>query len=142
MTTPCVPSVLSRNPQFAALHQHLTTKILNPDGSSQTLDPSSRAVHNVPTPPAVSSISSCIYCHRKILTSPGPPEISCSSPADAVDTESDYTTCKRAGQWFVGRRTASSWSMIALLLLTPHALPDPRTPRDSVHILSPAGHYR
>ncbi|OJD17389.1 hypothetical protein AJ78_02519 [Emergomyces pasteurianus Ep9510] len=46
MIPPCDPAILSSNPQFKALHQHLTTVILNPDGSTraQGVDPSRRAV--------------------------------------------------------------------------------------------------
>lgn len=53
MIPPCDPTILNNNPQFKALHQHLTTTILNPDGSTQALDaePSRRGVKNVGTAP-------------------------------------------------------------------------------------------
>ncbi|PGH32685.1 hypothetical protein GX50_04532 [[Emmonsia] crescens] len=46
MIPPCDPAILSSNPQFKALHQQLTTAILNPDGSTRAhgADPSRRAV--------------------------------------------------------------------------------------------------
>ncbi|QSS70272.1 diphthamide biosynthesis protein [Histoplasma capsulatum G186AR] len=46
MISPCDPAILSNNPQFKALHQQLTTAILNPDGSTRAnaTDPSRRAV--------------------------------------------------------------------------------------------------
>ncbi|QSS64412.1 hypothetical protein I7I51_01479 [Histoplasma capsulatum] len=46
MISPCDPAILSNNPQFKALHQQLTTAILNPDGSTRAhaADPSRRAV--------------------------------------------------------------------------------------------------
>ncbi|EGE79483.1 diphthamide biosynthesis protein [Blastomyces dermatitidis ATCC 18188] len=46
MISPCDPVILSSNPQFKALHQQLTTAILNPDGSTRAhaADPSRRAV--------------------------------------------------------------------------------------------------
>ncbi|KGQ01678.1 hypothetical protein PAAG_11523 [Paracoccidioides lutzii Pb01] len=46
MISPCDPAILINNPQFKALHQQLTTTILNPDGSTRAhaADPSRRAV--------------------------------------------------------------------------------------------------
>ncbi|OJD19559.1 diphthamide biosynthesis protein 3 [Blastomyces percursus] len=46
MISPCDPVILRSNPQFKALHQQLTTAILNPDGSTRAhaADPSRRAV--------------------------------------------------------------------------------------------------
>ncbi|KAJ0426429.1 hypothetical protein BJY00DRAFT_85161 [Aspergillus carlsbadensis] len=38
MIPPCDPTVLANNPQFQRLYQHLTTALLNPDGSTRALD--------------------------------------------------------------------------------------------------------
>ncbi|KAL2861403.1 hypothetical protein BJX68DRAFT_260231 [Aspergillus pseudodeflectus] len=38
MIPPCDPTVLADNPQFQRLYQHLTTALLNPDGSTRALD--------------------------------------------------------------------------------------------------------
>ncbi|TPX25734.1 hypothetical protein DIZ76_011191 [Coccidioides immitis] len=46
MLPQCDPAILNDNPRFQALHQHLTTSILKPDGSTRELDgdPSRREV--------------------------------------------------------------------------------------------------
>ncbi|KAL2005699.1 hypothetical protein VTN00DRAFT_10192 [Thermoascus crustaceus] len=46
MIPPCDPAVLENNPQFKRLHQHLTTNLLKPDGSTRAndSDPARRAV--------------------------------------------------------------------------------------------------
>ncbi|KAI9038917.1 uncharacterized protein KD926_010131 [Aspergillus affinis] len=38
MIPPCDPAILESNPQFKRLHQHLTTTLLHPDGSTRTND--------------------------------------------------------------------------------------------------------
>ncbi|KAL4909069.1 hypothetical protein BDW74DRAFT_77108 [Aspergillus multicolor] len=38
MIPPCDPTILERNPHFKRLHQHLTTTLLNPDGSTRAID--------------------------------------------------------------------------------------------------------
>ncbi|RMJ25641.1 hypothetical protein PHISP_03513 [Aspergillus sp. HF37] len=38
MLPPCDPAVLQSNPQFSSLYQHLTTSLLNPDGSTRASD--------------------------------------------------------------------------------------------------------
>ncbi|KAL2821912.1 zf-CSL-domain-containing protein [Aspergillus granulosus] len=38
MIPPCDPTVLANNPQFQRLYQHLTTALLNPDGSTRATD--------------------------------------------------------------------------------------------------------
>lgn len=49
MLPPCDPAVLDKNPQFKKLHQHLTTKLLNPDATTKAdeADPARRAVAEV-----------------------------------------------------------------------------------------------
>src|SRR5271170_5818246 len=38
MIPPIAPSVLSTNPEFASLHAHLTTTLLDPDASTRALN--------------------------------------------------------------------------------------------------------
>ncbi|KAL2862885.1 zf-CSL-domain-containing protein [Aspergillus lucknowensis] len=38
MIPPCDPTVLANNPQFKRLYQHLTSTLLNPDGSTRAID--------------------------------------------------------------------------------------------------------
>ncbi|RDW81085.1 uncharacterized protein DSM5745_04642 [Aspergillus mulundensis] len=38
MIPPCDPTILEQNPHFKRLHQHLTTTLLNPDGSTRAID--------------------------------------------------------------------------------------------------------
>jgi hypothetical protein len=42
MFPPIEDAILQNNPKFAALHKTLTTRILNPDGSSKTLTAADR----------------------------------------------------------------------------------------------------
>ncbi|PYI02192.1 zf-CSL-domain-containing protein [Aspergillus sclerotiicarbonarius CBS 121057] len=46
MIPPCDPAILDNNPQFKRLYQHLTTTLLNPDGSTRAHDaqPARKAV--------------------------------------------------------------------------------------------------
>ncbi|KAL5001959.1 hypothetical protein BDV10DRAFT_140796 [Aspergillus recurvatus] len=48
MIPPCDPTILEHNPLFKRLHQHLTTTLLNPDGSTRAIDaqPARREVLN------------------------------------------------------------------------------------------------
>ncbi|KAL3464111.1 hypothetical protein BJX64DRAFT_286800 [Aspergillus heterothallicus] len=48
MIPPCEPTVLTNNPQFQRLYQHLTTTLLNPDGSTRAIgtDPTRTEVIN------------------------------------------------------------------------------------------------
>ncbi|KAJ9292060.1 hypothetical protein DTO021C3_500 [Paecilomyces variotii] len=48
MIPPCDPAILENNPQFKKLYQHLTTELLNPDGSTRANDahPARKAVQN------------------------------------------------------------------------------------------------
>ncbi|KAL4979145.1 hypothetical protein BDW66DRAFT_169322 [Aspergillus desertorum] len=48
MIPPCDPTILQHNPLFKRLHQHLTTTLLNPDGSTRAIDaqPARREVLN------------------------------------------------------------------------------------------------
>jgi len=52
MIPPCDPAILENNPQFKKLYQHLTTELLNPDGSTRANDahPARKAVQNVSCP--------------------------------------------------------------------------------------------
>lgn len=55
MIPPCDPAVLDSNPQFKKLHQHLTSNLLNPDGTT-------RADDNDRTRRAVAEVCSAIAC--------------------------------------------------------------------------------
>lgn len=49
MIPPCDPTILDKNPQFKKLHQHLTTNLLSPNGTTRAgeADPARKAVTEV-----------------------------------------------------------------------------------------------
>jgi hypothetical protein len=69
MFPPIEDAVLQNNPKFAALHKTLTTRILNPDGSSKTLTAADReAAAEVRQVHLCSLILPNIWCRHYIYT--------------------------------------------------------------------------